>query len=280
MKNKKAAIYIRVSTLDQAREGYSLEAQEASLRKWCADQGYTIHDLYADRGISGKDIDHRPDMRRLMEDAKKGLFDIVVFWALSRFTRSVQDLYSTLEKFQEWDISMVSYTESFDTSTSMGRAMIGIIGVFAQLERELTGERVKAAMLVRATKGKRTCNEILGYDKRGTDSMVINPAEAEYVRLCFQKFREIKSLTETAAICKEMGFRGKRGKEPTPWTVEVILTRPQYCGYNVYKGNIYKGNHEPIISVDEFNKVQSILRRMGKMYGRIRKHDLSNLPNT
>ena len=138
-KIKKAAIYIRVSTLDQARDGYSLTTQETTLRKWCADHGYIVYDLYADRGISGKDIDHRPDMIRLMRDAKEGKFNIVIFWALSRFTRSVQDLYATMEKFQRWDISMVSYTESFDTSTPMGRAMIGIVGVFAQLERELTG---------------------------------------------------------------------------------------------------------------------------------------------
>ena len=132
MKNKeiRAAIYIRVSTLDQAREGYSLEAQENTLRKWCSEKKYIVYDLYADRGISGKDFDHRPDMLRLMRDAREGNFEIVVFWALSRFTRSVQDLYSTLEKFQKWNISMVSYTEAFDTSTPMGRAMIGIVGVF------------------------------------------------------------------------------------------------------------------------------------------------------
>ena len=185
MKKKvlKAAIYIRVSTLDQAREGYSLEAQEAALRKWCAEHGYVIYDLYADKGISGKDMDHRPDMLRLMRDAKNGCFDMVVFWALSRFTRSVRDLYDTMTKFQAWNISMVSYTESFDTSTPMGRAMIGIVGVFAQLERELTGERVSAAMLARAQKGKRTCSEILGYDLKGKDSFVINKKEAETLRL-------------------------------------------------------------------------------------------------
>ena len=73
-----------MSTLDQTREGYSLEAQEAALRKWCAEHGYVIYDLYADKGISGKDMDHRPDMLRLMRDAKNGCFDMVVFWALSR----------------------------------------------------------------------------------------------------------------------------------------------------------------------------------------------------
>lgn len=99
---KRAAIYIRVSTLDQAREGYSLEAQETALRKWCADHRYQVYDLYADKGISAKNIDHRPDMMRLLHDAEQGHFDTVIFWALSRFTRSVQDLYSAMENFARW----------------------------------------------------------------------------------------------------------------------------------------------------------------------------------
>lgn len=150
MKKKKVAIYIRVSTLDQARDGYSLEAQERVLRKWCADNKYEIYDLYADRGISGKDMEHRPDMQRLMRDAREDRFDMVVFWALSRFTRSVPDLYNTMEVFTKHNIDMVSYTESFDTSTPMGRAMVGIVGIFAQLEREITGERIMLALSERA----------------------------------------------------------------------------------------------------------------------------------
>ena len=264
---KSAALYIRVSTLDQAREGYSLEAQETALRKWCADHQYQIYDLYADRGISGKDIDHRPDMKRLMNDAESGCFDTVVFWALSRFTRSVQDLYNTMSKFNKWNISMVSYTESFDTSTPMGRAMIGIVGVFAQLERELTGERVKAAMLSRASKGHRICNEVLGYDLSGKNGLKINPEEAEYVRFCFQSYCERKNLTEVAQLCKEKGYHGKRGCIPNAWTTYIILTRPIYAGYNLYKGAVYKGNHQPIIDVSTWNKVQRILIRQGSSYG-------------
>lgn len=211
---EKAAIYIRVSTLDQAQEGYSLDAQESVLRKWCADHKYIVYDLYADRGVSGKDIDHRPDMRRLMQDAENNCFNIVIFWALSRFTRSVQDLYSAMEKFQKWNVSMVSYTESFDTSTVMGRAMIGIVGVFAQLERELTGERVKAALLARAKKGKRTCSEVVGYDLNGKDSFRVNEKEAEYVKFLFIKYLERKNLLEVARMAREAGYRGKRGGIP------------------------------------------------------------------
>ena len=272
------AIYIRVSTLDQAREGYSLDAQEAALRKWCADKKYEVYDLYADRGVSGKDIDHRPDMRRLMRDARDGRFDVVCFWALSRFTRSVQDLYDTMTKFQKWGVSMVSYTESFDTSTPIGRAMIGIVGVFAQLERELTGERVSAALLTRAEQGKRTCSEILGYDKLGKDSFQINQKEAEYVRFCFDRYLERKNLSEVAALCREKGFRGKRGKVPEAYTISVILSRPQYCGYNPYCGQLYKGNYDPIITVEMYNRVQAILKKQGKVLGRKRYKPILRIP--
>lgn len=279
MKKKEVivAIYIRVSTLDQAREGYSLKMQEQTLREWCKEKGYIIYDMYADRGISGKDFNHRPDMLRLMRDAKDGCFNSVVFWALSRFTRSVQDLYNTLDKFQKWGVSMVSYTEAFDMSTPMGRAMIGIVGVFAQLEREITSERVAAAMQMRAAQGKRTCSEILGYDKKGKDSFSVNPQEAEYVKFCFEKYLERKNLSEVAELCRQHGYRGKRGKEPCAWTVSVILSRPQYCGYNPYCGEYYKGDYDPIISIETYNKVQRLLERQGKIVGRNRRKRLMHL---
>lgn len=267
---KRVAIYIRVSTLDQAREGYSLEAQENTLKKWCDERKYIVYDLYADKGISGKDIEHRPDMNRLLTDAKNEKFDIVLFWALSRFTRSVSDLYFTMEKFQKWNVDMVSYTESFDTSTPMGRAMIGIVGVFAQLERELTSERVSAAMAERASQGKRTCSEILGYDLDGKDSFKINEEEAKYVRFCFREYLIRKNLSEVANEARIRGYKGKRGKVPTAYSVQKILTRAQYCGYNTFCGEIYKGNYEPIIDVDTYNKVLSLLKRQGKTVGRKR----------
>lgn len=272
--NKRVAIYIRVSTLDQAREGYSLEAQEKTLRKWCNDRRYEVFELYADKGISGKDIEHRPDMNRLLNDAKEGEFDIVLFWALSRFTRSVSDLYFTMENFQKWNVDMVSYTEAFDTSTPMGRAMIGIVGVFAQLERELTSERVATALAERASQGKRTCSEILGYDLDGKDSFKVNEKEAEYVRFCFNEYLLRKNLTEVANEADRRGFKGKRGKKPTPWSIQVILNRPQYCGFNIFHGEIYKGNHESIIDIVTFNRVSALLKKQGKMSGRKKIYSL------
>ena len=274
VKQKIVAIYIRVSTLDQAREGYSLEAQENALRKWCEDRKYQVFEVYADRGISGRDIEHRPEMKRLLQDAKEEKFDMVIFWALSRFTRSVSDLYHTMSLLQAHNIDMMSYTEAFDTSTPMGRAMVGIVGVFAQLERELTGERVRAAMLVRAQKGKRMCSEVLGYELCGKDSLTINPKEAEYVKFCFEKYLERKNISEVAELCRERGYCGKRGKKPTAWSISVILTRPIYCGYNEYCGVAYKGEHEPIIDVDTYNRAQRLLKKQERLSGRARKYEV------
>lgn len=271
------AIYIRVSTLDQVREGYSLDMQERTLRQWCQSRKYNVINVYADKGISAKDIDHRPAMCQLLKDAKLHQFDMVLFWALSRFSRSVADLYTTLENFQKWNISMISYTENFDTSTPMGRAMIGIVGIFAQLEREITSERVVATMEERAIQGKRTCSSILGYDRDGKDTFKINPTEAEYIRFCYEEYLIRKSLSEVAILAKEKGYKGKRGKVPTAWSVEKILTCPVYCGYNRFHGQLYKGTYNPIISVDMFNKVQTILKRQGKALGRERIRDINHI---
>ena len=173
--------------------------------------------MYADRGISGKDIEHRPEMNRLLKDAEEHKFDIVLFWALSRFTRSVSDLYVTLEKFSKENIAMASYTESFDTTSPMGRAMIGVVGVFAQLERELTSERVSAAMQERAEQGKRTCSEVLGYDLLGKDSLVINENEAKYVRFCFEQYTRIRNLS-----------RGSRKQKLHLWRSQYVQSMVEH----------------------------------------------------
>ena len=267
------AIYIRVSTLDQARDGYSLAAQEQALRKWCDSHGYEVYRVYSDGGISGKDIGHRPDVTQLLKDAETEAFSIVLVWALSRFTRSVADLYNSLSLFAAHNIDLVSLTENFCITTPMGRAMIGIVGVFAQLEREITAERVRAAMAERASQGKRTTNEVLGYDLDGTDSLKINDAEAERVRYIFDRYLEYKNLSAVAELCRLKGYTGKRGRILRASNVRMILSRPVYAGYNSFNGQLYKGSHEPLVSVQKFNRVQSLLdiHKVGRPRANLKK---------
>ena len=256
----RVAIYTRVSTIDQAKEGYSLAAQLSTLRAWCERREYS-YTVYADAGISGKDIVHRPAIRRMLAAVDAGCYDLVLVWALSRLTRSMSDLYSTYDRLQRHGCNIRSYTEPFDTTSPIGRAMMGMCGVFAQMERELTAERVRLALAERASQGKRTCNEVLGYDLDGADSLKINPEEAERVRYIYDKYLEYRSLSAVAELCDLKGYRGKRGRVFRAQHIKVILTRPIYAGYNGYNGKRYKGNHEPIIPYDQWQRVQKLIEK-------------------
>ena len=258
------AIYTRVSTLDQARDGYSLDAQRKTLTAWCRERGHTIVGCYTDEGISGKDIDHRPAMLRMLADVENGEIDAILVWALSRLTRSVSDLYNVWETLCVHDCGLISHTEAFDATTVAGRAMMGILGVFAQMEREYGAERVRAAAAERAAQGKRTCNEILGYDLDGKSSFKINSVEAERVRYIFNKYLEYQNISAVAELCKLRGYVGKRGFPPRPESIRRILTCTVYAGYNSFCGTLHKGAHEPIISVEKFNRVQRLLQKHGK----------------
>ncbi len=258
----KVAIYTRVSTLDQAREGYSLAAQQKTLTEWCEARGYEIYGVYTDEGISGKDITHRPACQAMLNEAFEHKFDLILIWALSRFTRSVADLYDTWEKLLKCQVSIISCTEGFDTSTPTGRAMMGVIGVFAQMERELTAERVSFALAERASQGKRTCSDVLGYDPKGKDDLVINEEEAKVVRLIFKKFLEYQAYLPVAEVMNAMGYRGRRGKTFKAESVKKIVTRPIYNGYYRFKGNLYKGNFEPIIAETDWKHAQRIVQKI------------------
>lgn len=256
--SKKVAIYIRVSSLDQAREGYSLAAQERTLKKYCSDKNYSVYKLYADEGISGKDMVHRPAIQELIQDAGEKKFDVILFWALSRFTRSVSDLYQTVYKLNQLNIDLVSYTEAFDTSTPFGRAIVGILGVFAQLERELTSERVSFALDEKFKQNKYAPAFLQGYTSKN-DELKIVKREADCVKLCFESYLETHNLSETARILNSAGYKGKRGKDFSANSVKVMLRNKTYAGYIKFNGKEKFGSHEGIISADVFEKAQKIL---------------------
>lgn len=255
-----AIIYTRVSTLEQSAEGYSLSAQEKILREWCNQRGYTVAGVYCDAGISAKDLKHRPAMLDMMSRVKRGDIDVICVHSLSRLTRSVPDLYSTLEVLRKYNTSLYSHTEVLDTSTPTGRAMVGMLGVFAQLERELTGERVRTAMAERASRGKPTCSSVLGYDLV-CGNMTINEEEAARVKFIYAAYLQHKNLSKVARLCDEKGYRGKRGKVFRAENIKKILTRPIYIGHYSYMGQSYPGNFDPIINKQTFADIQRLLNQ-------------------
>ena len=146
--NKKAAIYCRVSTNDQ-----KTDMQVSDLRKYAADRKLTIYQEYVDNGISGS-IKKRPALDKLMEDASKKRFDIVLCWRFDRFARSSKHLVEALHTFKHLGIDFISYNENIDTSSPLGEAIFTIISAMSQLERDIIRERVKAGLMTARNKGK------------------------------------------------------------------------------------------------------------------------------
>lgn len=135
LKQPKAALYLRVSTTEQAIHGYSLAAQEQVIRQFCRQRGYEVYQVYADEGISGKSTENRPAFQRMMADARESLFDMVVVWKLSRLGRNNRDILNTTEELYKNNVYFYSISEQFDLTTSMGRFMLNLLGSFGEFER-------------------------------------------------------------------------------------------------------------------------------------------------
>lgn len=161
---KRAALYIRVSTLEQAQEGYSIGAQKERLLAYCKAQDWAVADFYIDGGYSGSNLD-RPGIQKLVSEVDS--FDLVLVMKLDRLSRSQRDTLHLIEDvFLPNKVDFVSMSESFDTSTPFGRAMIGILSVFAQLEREQIKERTYMGRLERAKEGAVPRGDVFSYRVR------------------------------------------------------------------------------------------------------------------
>lgn len=256
----KVAIYVRVSTTSQAEEGYSIDEQKDKLTSYCNIKEWTVYNIYTDGGFSGSNTD-RPALDQLIKDAKRKKFDTVLVYKLDRLSRSQKDtLYLIEDVFIANDIAFLSLQENFDTSTPFGKAMIGLLSVFAQLEREQIKERMQLGRVGRAKSGKSMMWSRVAYGytyHKETGEMTINELEAMVVKEVFETYLGGRSITKLRDDLNQ-----KYPKTPA-WGYRIIrqmLDNPVYCGYNQYKGEIYKGNHEPIISEEIFNKTQEELK--------------------
>src|SRR6516225_5142431 len=157
----RTALYARVST---SKNGQSPEMQLRELREYCERRGWNVAGEYIDTGICGAK-DRRPELNRLMVDAHKRRFDVVMVWKFDRFARSVSHLLRALETFKALRIDFVSYSEQMDTSTPAGKMVFTVLGAVAELERSLIAERVRAGWRNARAKGKRLARPSKGIDR-------------------------------------------------------------------------------------------------------------------
>ena len=244
-------IYIRVSTTEQALEGYSVAEQENRLRRYCEAMGFQIHKIHIDAGFSGASL-NRPAIKEVIKDIQEHCVSKVLVWKLDRLSRSQKDMLIMLEDiFLANDCDFISMMESFDTSTAFGRAIVGILAAFAQLERENIKERTTMGRHARLAKGHYNGSRPpLGYRfLESSNDLKVEPYEASIVREIFSLFLGGTSINAIAALMQK--------KYPTvrTWNNTMIrrtLKNPVYIGKVRDVDVVRDGIHKAIISETEF----------------------------
>lgn len=258
---KKVAIYIRVSTARQDQEGYSIPLQKERLIAYCRAQGWVVSGMFIDPGHSGSTLE-RPGMESLIAGIKAGKYDVVLVYKLDRLSRSQKDTLFLIEDiFMKNDVAFVSMQESFDTSTVFGLAMVGILSVFAQMERSTIVERTMLGRTGRAEDGlwHGGGTAPIGYEYIDGE-LVVNKEEARQIREVYQLYADGYSVTE---ITRRMdGRTTKHGDWSHTGTVGNVLDNPLYAGIVHFDGVQEKGQHEAIVSPELNRKVKARRERL------------------
>lgn len=283
----RVAIYIRVSTTHQIDKD-SIPMQRNDLVSYARLMLNTDdYAIFEDAGYSGKNTD-RPNFQKMMSQIRSGDFTHLLVWKIDRISRNLLDFSSMYKELKELGVVFVSKNEQFDTSTAMGEAMLKIILVFAELERNMTSERVSATMISRASNGQWNGGRVpFGYDyDYESKTFSINKQESEVVKLIHDKYEEMQSLVQEARYLNEHNFTTREGNEWSPVTLLIILRNIFYCGdyqYNTLKeGNrqkikdrsewiIVENHHDAIVNREQKERIISKLESRKRLDKRIRE---------
>lgn len=290
----KVAIYIRVSTSYQVDKD-SLPMQRKDLTAYSElILGIDNYEIFEDAGYSGKNTD-RPAFQEMMTRIRKGEFTYLLVWKIDRISRNLLDFAEMYEELQFLRVTFVSKNEQFDTSTAIGEAMLKIILVFAELERNMTSERVTATMISRANSGLWNGGRIpfgYSYDSE-TQEFHIDEDQAEICRILKDKYLETRSMVITSRFLNSQGYRTRSGAEWSPVSVCIIVSSPFYTGtyrYNRYKGTenrtenpedewvLIEGHHPAIFTQEEYDRMTSIREENARSRNRKgQQHSVNNV---
>jgi len=242
-----AAIYVRVSTQDQAQHGFSLDAQQEALINYAKAIGYDLFRIYRDEGKSAKDL-KRPEMQQMLKDAQDKKFSAIFIYKLDRFSRSIKDLILTIDQLKTWGIDFISLQDKIETASASGKLMFHILSAFAEFERNIIGDRTKFGMERKAKEGGVVTKAPLGY-RIVNKQLLIDPDKVNLVQNIFREFAETEiSLTQLA-----------KKNNLTTAGIKKLLMNTSYLGKTKFADQESQGTHQAIIEQDLFNKVQEIL---------------------
>ena len=252
-----AAVYIRVSTEDQAREGFSLGEQKEKLLQLCSFKGYEVFKIYEDAGISAKDMEHRPAFQEMLSDMKKGKINYIVAYKLDRVTRSVRDLEELISVLEQYHCFLVCDRDDVNTSTANGRFFVRMLTVLSQLEIEIVSERTKFGLNGAIKSGHLPGVLALGYKKDGNKKTIIDESTKPVIERIFKMYLEGKSFQQISNIFnEELLLHPKKWKDTT---IQKIIDNKLYMGdYEQYKRIAKNENIKPVIYM---NVVEPIISR-------------------
>ena len=274
---KRCAIYTRKSHEEGLEQEFnSLDAQRLSAENYINSQQFNgwrlIEKRYDDGGFSGGNTE-RPALKELLADIKAGKIDVVVVYKIDRLSRSLIDFAELQTTFEKYNTSFVSVTQQIDTSGSTGRMMLNILMTFAQYEREIIAERIRDKMSATRRQGKYIGGvSPFGY-KAENKHLQIQPEEAKAVKQVFRRYLETQSPKLIAQELNAEKLTTRQGKE---WRISHIyrmLNARIYTGDIAYKGEVFKGEHEAIISREVWNEAQELLAENCPAKGKHRDHN-------
>lgn len=274
MKRKSIGLYVRVSTLAQDIDGFSINAQITQLKEYCSFQGYKVVDVYADRGISGKSM-NRPELQRMLKDSKEGKLDCVMVYKTSRLARNTSDLLTIVEGLHKQNVEFFSLSENMKFDSNSGKLLLQILASFSEFERNNIAEGAFMGQLRRSQEGYYQGNLPLAYDKipDSKHELMINQHEANIVKYIFESYAKGHGYRKIANALNHKGYVTKKGNPFSISAVTYILSNPFYIGkiqFAKYKDwndkrrkglndkpVIAEGKHPPIISQSLWDKVQA-----------------------
>ncbi len=253
----RAALYTRVSTEDQAKEGYSLDAQIKRLEAYCRSRGWTVTDNYRDEGFSGRNTD-RPEYQRMMKESDS--WDVLLVLKMDRIHRNSVNFTLMMDDLRSKGKEFTSMQEKFDTTTAMGRFVMDIVQRIAQLESEQIGERVKIGMERKARFGTGHLGSGHPYGYFYEDGMLkIDKDEAEVVKDIYLLYRRGMSMQKISDKLNSSNIAAKKGGKWNRQSVCKILHNPLYAGYLKWDDFIRPGEHDPIIDCADFEFINGAI---------------------
>ena len=258
-KSSEEGLDMEFNSLDAQREACAAYILSQKPEGWVA-----VADRYDDGGISGGTLE-RPALKRLIADIEFGKIDVVVVYKIDRLSRSLMDFAKLVEVFERRGVTFVSVTQSFNTTTSMGRLTLNILLSFAQFEREVIGERIRDKVAASRRKGMWMGGYVpLGYRVENR-KLLVDEVEAASVRLIFERFVKLGSIKLLMRELQAAGIRSRRGYMLDKGALYKLLNNRVYIGEAVHKGEAYPGEHEAIISADLWQRARAIMGESPRM---------------